>query len=118
MNNRKTEISLNIAAVAAFVVVAIMSIPLIERFIAAVWQWYKFAGYSNDGYITLSLNTGLIFSSLVAVAFGCCFLINRFAKRISANCAIAWSFWAMCVAAAIAAGYWLLGFSALNKWRP
>jgi hypothetical protein len=117
MNNRKIEISLNIASLAAFVSVVTMSIPLFERFIAAAWQWYKFAGLSNDGHITLSPSTGMIYSALLAAVFVCSFLINRFAKRLSAKRAMTWSLWTMYVAIGIAIGYWLLGLSFLNKWR-
>jgi hypothetical protein len=106
MNNRKTDILLNIASFAALVAVVTMSVPLVERLIAAVWLWYKYAGYSNDGHITLSLSTGLIYSALLAVVFGCSFWINRFAKRHSATFAAAWSLRAMYAAIAIAIIYW------------
>lgn len=69
MQTREIGQPLNIAALAALAVAVALSIPVVERLIAAAWQWYKFAGYSNDGHIALSLNTGLLFSSLLATTW-------------------------------------------------
>ncbi len=117
MQIRETDKSLNIASLAALVAAVALSVPVVERLIAAARQWYKFAGYSNDGHINLSLRTGLFFSGLLAVTFGVSLFLNRLAMRRSAPRAVAWSLWAMYVVVAVAAAYWLLGVSGLNAWR-
>ena len=117
MQTREIGQPLNIASLAALAAAVALSVPVIERLVAAAWQWYKFAGYSNDGHISLSLNTALLFSSLLAATFGFALCVNRIAARRSARRALAWSLWAMYVTAAAAAAYWLLGLSSLNAWR-
>ena len=116
MQTRSSK-ALNIAALATLVAAAALSIPVMERTIDAAWQWYKFTGYSNAGHITLSLNTGLAFSGILATMFVLAFGINRRAKHQTATRALVWSRWAMYVAVAVAVGYWLLGMSSLNAWR-
>ena len=108
---------LNIASLAALAAAFALSVPVLERLIAAVWQWYKFAGYFDTGYITLSLKTGLLFSGLLATTFGFALCVNRIAVGRSAHRAAVWSRWAMYVAVGVAATYWLLGWSPLNSWR-
>jgi hypothetical protein len=117
MPSRKTDKTLEIASLGTLVVALTLSVPVVERVIAATWQWYKFAGYSNDGHIGLSLRTGLLFSGILAVTFGLAVWFNRIAKRRTAQRAQAWSFLAMVVVAAAALVYWLLGMSGLNVWR-
>ena len=118
MPSRETEKSaLNIASLGTLLAALALAVPVIERGIAAIWQWYKFAGYSNDGHITLSLTTGLVFSGLLAVAFGLAAWFNRIAKRRSARRAESLSLFAMFVVVAAALAYWLLGTSGLNVWR-
>ncbi len=117
MDMRETNRSLNIAALAALVAAVALSAPVVERLIAAAWQWYKFAGYSHDGHISLSLRTGLIFSGLLAVTFFVSVLLNSLANRRSATRAMAWSRWAMYLVLVVGALYWLLGVSGLNAWR-
>ncbi len=112
-----TAKQLNIASLATLVAAVGLSVPVVERLIAASWQWYKFTGYSNDGHISLGLTTGLLFSVLLVAVFGVALLVHRLAKRQSANRAVAWSQWAMYVALAVLAAYWLLGTSGLNAWR-
>ena len=94
-----------------------LSVPVVERAVAAGWNWYKFVGYSDAGHITLSLSTGLIFSGILAAVFALAFGINRRGGRQSDARAMAWSRWAMYVVVAVAASYWLLGMSSLNAWR-
>ena len=117
MQSRATEKPLHIASLAALVAAVGLSVPVVERLLAASWQWYKFAGYSNDGHISLGLSTGLYFSALLAAVFGFALLVHRLAKRRAATRAVAWSLWAMYVAVAVLAAYWLLGMSGLNAWR-
>lgn len=109
--------ALSIASLATLVAALMLSAPIAERFIAAIWQWHKFAGYSNDGHVSLSLKTGLLFSGLLAVTFGFALWFNRLAKHCVAPRARNWSFLAMCVAATVVVAYWLLGVSGLNVWR-
>jgi hypothetical protein len=108
---------LNIASLAALAAAVALSVPVLERLIAAAWLWYKFAGYSNDGYINLSLKTGYLFSGLLATTFGFALCVNRIAARRSAHRAAAWSLWAMHVTVGVVVAYWLLGWSPLNAWR-
>ena len=117
MQTRETDKAINIASFATLVAALVLSLPVIERLIGALWQWYKFAGYSNDGHISLSLNSGLLFSGLLAVIFGLALWFNRIARRRSVPRAQIWSYRAMCIATAAAASYWLLGMSVLNAWR-
>ena len=117
MQGRESDKALSAASLTKLAVALALSVPVVERLIAAIWQWYKFAGYSNDGHITLSLKTGLLFSGLLAVTFGLALWFNQLAKRRAASRAKSWSFLAMCIAAAVVAAYWLLGVSSLNVWR-
>lgn len=117
MQGRESNTTITVASLATLVAALALSVPVIERFIDAIWQWYKFAGYSNAGHITLSLKTGLLFSALLATTFGSALWFNQLAKRRAALRARLWSFLAMCIAAAVAAAYWLLGVSSLNVWR-
>ena len=116
MQSRSSK-SLNIAALAILLAALALSAPVIERVVAAAWQWFKFAGYSNDGQINLSLSTGLFFSGLLAAVFALALGLNHRARRHSAVRAIVWSRWAMYVVATVAVCYWLLGMSSLNAWR-
>jgi hypothetical protein len=117
MQTHATEKQLNIASLAALIAAVGLSVPVVERLIAVSWQWYKFAGYSNDGHISLGLSTGLLFSGLLVAVFGVALLVHRLAKQHSATRAVAWSLWAMYVVVAVLAAYWLLAISGLNAWR-
>ena len=63
MQGREFNKAIAIASLATLAAALALSVPVVERLVAANWQWYKFAGYSNDGHITLSLKTGLLFSA-------------------------------------------------------
>ena len=117
MKTPVTVKQLNIASLGALVAAFGLSVPVAERIVAAIWQWYKFAGHSNNGHINLSLHSGLLFSCIVVAVFGVALLLHRLAKLHSANRAVTWSQWAMYVALAVFAAYWLLGVSGLNAWR-
>jgi len=117
MQNRGIAKSLSIASLVALLAALALSGLVVERIIAAMWQWYKFAGQLDPGHINLSLSTGLFFSSLVVATFGFSLCIRHLAKRLAATRAVAWSSWAMYVALGAAASYWLLGLSVLNVWR-
>ena len=117
MRTGKSNTTLGFAALTTFGAAVLLSLPVIERYIAATWQWYKFAGYSNDGHINLSFSTGLLFSALVAATFIVAMMLNRVAKRRLASDVQTVSYWAMWLAAAVAVAYWLLGMSSLNVWR-
>ena len=117
MPSRETNKNLNIASLLVLVAALALSVPVVERLIAATWQWYKFAGYSDDGHISLSLNTGLLFTCLLAVTFGIAAWFYHIATRRTASRARTSSLWAMWVVATVAASYWLLGLSHLNVWR-
>ena len=107
----------NFGSLATLVAALALSVPLLERLTAAAWQWYKFAGYPSAGVITLSLETGQLFSVLLAVTFGLALWFNWLASRRAESSAKLWSFCAMCVAAAVLLAYWTLGASSLNVWR-
>ncbi|WP_437592120.1 hypothetical protein [Sorangium sp. So ce1000] len=109
--------ALSAASLASLLAALALSIPFVERVVAAAWQWYKFANYSDDGRISLSLQTGLFFSAALAFTFGLALGLNRAAKRQSAAQTLAWSRWSMYVAAVVAVSYWTLGMSSLNVWR-
>ena len=117
MQIRETDKAINIASLAALVAALALSLPAIERLIAALWQWYKFAGYSNDGHISLGLSSGLLYWGLLAANFGLALWFNRIAKRRQAPRARTLSCLTMCILLAAGAGYWLLGMSGLNAWR-
>jgi hypothetical protein len=117
MQSRESNKALGIASLAVLVAALALAVPVVERIFAAIWQWYKFAGYSDAGYITLSLKTGLLFSGLLAATFGSALWFNQLAKRRAAPRARNFSFLAMWIAVAVLAAYWLLGMSGLNVWR-
>ena len=117
MLSRESSKAITVGSVATLLAALALSVPLLERLTAAAWQWYKFAGYPSAGHITLSLKTGQVFSALLAAKFGLALWFNRLARRRAASRAKLWSFWAMCVAAAVLLAYWLLGASSLNVWR-
>ena len=115
--------SLNVEKVTRLAALAVLAIALalfaavFERLVAATWQWYKFAGYSNDGHINLSLNTATYFSVVVALTFFFSLGVNRISALHSLSSPRALSLWAMYVSATSAAAYWLFGLSSLNAWR-
>ena len=108
---------LNVAAFVSFAAAVVLSLPVVERLSAAAWQWYKFSDYPGAGHIDLSLNTGVVFSCVLAVVFFVAFVLNRVARLRAANSALKWSRRAMYVVLAVAISYWLLGVSNLNVWR-
>lgn len=118
MQNREPNKAISIASLTILLVSFGLSVPIVERLVEAIWQWYKFAGYSNDGHITLSIKTGLLFSIMLAATFGFALWFNLVAKRRNAFRAKSLSFLAMCIAVTDFAVYWLLGLSDLNVWRP
>jgi hypothetical protein len=118
MRHQATTRSLLVTSLAALAAAVALSIPVAERLLGAVWQWYKFAGHGDDGHITLSLRTGLVFTALLAATFCSALGVNRIARHRQATYAAAWSYRAMSVATLATAAYWLLGMSSLNVWRP
>ena len=106
--------ALEIASFVSFLAALALSIPVFERLAAALWVRFKFAG---EGHIYLSHATGVVFSAILAVAFGLAFGLNRLAVQKSINRAMHWSRLAMLVTALAVACYWLLGTSTLNVWR-
>jgi hypothetical protein len=117
MQGRESNKAIAAASLATLAAALALSVPVVERLVAAIWQWYKFAGYSNDGHITLNLKTGLLFSALLTATFGFALWFNQLAKHRAAFRAKNLSFLAMCIAVATLAAYWLLGMSSLNAWR-
>jgi len=117
MQSRESNKALRLASGAALAAAFALSVPIVERLIAAFLQWYKFAGYSDAGYITLSLKTGFLFTGLLAATFGSALWFNRLAKRRTAPRAKGLSSLAMWVSAVVLVTYWLLGMSGLNVWR-
>ena len=109
--------ALDVTSLASLLAAVALAVPFIERLFAAAWQWYKFAGYSNDGHISLSLSAGWVFSGVLAAVYVFALALNRAAHRRAAVRAMAWSRWAMYIAATVAIAYWLLGVSSLNAWR-
>ena len=106
-----------LAALAALAISLALFAAVLERLVAATWQWYKFAGYSNDGHINLSLNTATYFSVVVALTIFFSLGVNRISAQRSLSSPRALSLWAMYVSVASAATYWILGLSSLNVWR-
>jgi len=117
MRSRESNKAITGASLATLVAALALSTPVLDRLVDAAWQWYKFAGYSGAGHITLSLKTGQLFTALLAVTFGSALWFNRLATRRAASLANRWSFWAMCIAVAAFVAYWMLGMSTLNVWR-
>jgi hypothetical protein len=117
MQTSESSKALTATSLAVLAVALTLFALVLERLSAAMWQWYKFSGYSDDGHITLSFRTGLYFSAVLASTFGIAFWLNRTANREAAPRAVRWSFLAMCVAALALVAYWLLGASSLNVWR-
>ena len=115
MRSRK---ALTAASLASLLAAVVLSLPLLDRFGAVAWQWYKLGGYSNDGYISLSLKTGWIFTSALCAVFLLALLLNRAAKRHDLARPSAWSRSAMYLVAAVMISYWGLGLSSVNVWRP
>jgi len=117
MQSRESNRAITIGALATLLAALALAVPLLDRLIDAAWQWYKFAGYSSAGHITLSLTTGQAFSVLLAATFGCGLWFHRLANNRSASHAKRLAFCAMCVTVVVLASYWLLGVSSLNVWR-
>ena len=115
MRSPKALTAASLACLAAAVVLCAL---FLERLGAAAWQGYKFAGYSDDGHITLSLKTGWIFTAALSAVFLLAHLLNRAANRPNSHTRPAWSRSAMYITAAVIIGYWALGMSHLNVWRP
>lgn len=89
-----------------------------ERTIAALWQWYKFYGYSTPGIITLSLRMGLLFTTAAAALCFVALVIVRSRKSQAEDVGAS-----IPKAAALLYGtsivlYWLIALSPLNQWRP
>jgi hypothetical protein len=116
MQSRKDKV-LKIASLATLTSALVLLALVIERLMAAAWQWYKFSGYSNDGHISLSLRTGLVFSCVLVVVFAGAVCLHRLAKRCSATHAVAYSRWAIYIVMVVIFSYWLLGMSSFNVWR-
>ena len=114
LNAEKTA---KLSAITLLAVAIALFAAVVERLVAAIWQWYKFSGYSNDGHITLSFNTAIHFSLAVAATFFLSLVVNRISALRSLSGPRALSLWAIYVSAASAATYWILGLSSLNAWR-
>ena len=90
---------------------------VLERCVAAMWMGYKFSGFSNDGYITLSIKTARMYIPIAVcmfiLSYGTMILSKKkqvdFAKIMS-KCAAVTYFIAIAI-------YLILGFSPLNQWR-
>ncbi len=88
-----------------------------ERVLAAAWQWFKFAGYSNDGHISLSYSTGLAYSAALAAIFIVSLALSHVARAGSIHRAKRISGFSAVIAALSGVTYWLLALSPLNSWR-
>ena len=110
--------ALSPASLVCLLLALALSVPLLERLVAAGWQWYKFAGYSEHGHINLSRNTGWIYTICLGAVFVSALLLNRAANRGVAAKPAAWSRLAMYIAAVAMIVYWTLGMSNFNVWRP
>ena len=117
MRNRLTTVAIEGTSYAVLLGALALTFPVLERWTGAIWQWYKFAGYSDDGHVNLSIGTGVIFSlfamSLVTLAV----VVHRIARIHSAARAQGLSRWAGIIALAAVVGYWVLALSFLNVWR-
>lgn len=117
VHGRASNQALRVASLVAFGAALALSVPVLERLIAAMWQWYKFIGFQADGHIMLSLRTGKVFSGLLIVVMGLALCCNRLAQRQGDQSASFWSLLAVCLAILDLLAYWILGMSSLNVWR-
>lgn len=76
MNNVYRLISVFLAAIA---MVQLFGIG--ERVHHALWQWYKFAGYSNDGHITLGSTMVFATFALSFCAIFVAWLVYKFSVK-------------------------------------
>jgi hypothetical protein len=109
--------SLTLASAATLLLALALSAPLVERLLAAGWQWWKFRDTTDDGHVSLGLGSGLVFSLALALNFGAALVLARTARHRSATRALRLSRAAMALAITVLAGYWLLGLGPLNAWR-
>jgi hypothetical protein len=110
--------TLSVASLGCLLAAVALAVPVGERVVAAIWQGYKFASYGGGGHITLSISTGLLFSSALAVVSVVTLAVHHIAARKpSERTATVLSRWALGVIVVSAATYWLLGVSNLNVWR-
>ena len=113
---RITAGSLNGASAVLAAVCVYVLYRVIERCVAAAWMAYKFHGYSNDGYVPLSANTGLIAGALVLVLVLACALLSGWARRAEVRFAYVLSratLWGFLLAVAM---YLALGLSPWGRW--
>ncbi|HVK52826.1 MAG TPA: hypothetical protein VM469_13930 [Pseudoxanthomonas sp.] len=114
VNNR-----LGLAASCALLAAACMTLAaVVERVLAALWQWYKFSGYGGGGAISLSQSTAVVFLVLVGMMIGAAFWLRRQGARVGATLMSRLStaaLWVFCVAVVL---YAVVALSPLNAWRP
>lgn len=114
--HRSVEWSLNAASAVLAAVCVYVLYQVVERCVAAAWMVYKFHGYSSDGYVPLSANTGLIAGALVLVLVLASALLSRFARRAQlrfADRVARATLWGFLLAVAM---YLALGLSPLGRW--
>ena len=63
------------AVILAIAIAAILQwAVVVERSLAAIWAWYEFWGYGDDGYIVVGRNTQALFllgsCALASIAYG------------------------------------------------
>lgn len=69
-------------AVATLVLIALLQwVVVLERCWAALWQWYKFAGYGDGGYITVGLFTQIAFFVVSIVIASVGFVLSHYAEN-------------------------------------
>jgi hypothetical protein len=107
--------ALTAASLANLLAALALSTPLLERFAAAAWQWYKFA---DGGHINLSLGTGMIFTLVSGTTLVVALLLVRATNGHPSYWPLRISPLARGVAAANLIAYWGLGLSNFNVWRP
>jgi len=104
---------------ALFFLGSVASLVLVgERVVAALWQWYKFYGYSTLGVITLSKDTALTFTLLVGAAVVISYSTALASKRLSETIGFLLSKFASLLYLASLCLFWLVAVSPLNQWRP
>ena len=114
MNDR---ISLQAASLILLAIASVFAALVAERVVAALWQWYKFYGYSV-GYATLSARTAFYFLLCAAGLLAAAFLIRLQALRFGITFAARSASASSNILGLSVFVYLALAFSPLNVWRP
>lgn len=98
-----------------FAVASLSAIPVIERWVSALWQMYKFSGYETTGVITLSKSSSVLYSVFLLMIFLVASLGGYLSMSESRLKSI--FFWSQIISMATFVLFFVLAFSPLNVWR-